>query len=293
MSHSVPNDHSDESAATITAPSSMRVVIVDDEPLARDNIRLVLERVAGVEIVAECSDGASAVDAIRAHAPDIVFLDVQMPGMDGFGVIEAVGAGAMPVVVFVTAFNAHAIRAFEVHAVGYVLKPFHDARLVAAFNHAREIVQERRQGELARRLANVLQSWQHSTAPAAPALDDFPFAAATSANGARYVTRFAVRTDGSVRFVAADDVDWIEADSNYLVLHVAGTTHRIRATLRDLIGELDPKRFTRIHRSAIVNVDRIRELQPWFGGDYVAILRNGEKLKVSRQRVGELLRPIA
>lgn len=293
MSHLVPNDQSHDSAATATASPPMRVVIVDDEPLARDNIRLVLERVAGVEIVAECSDGASAVDAIRSQAPDIVFLDVQMPGMDGFGVIEAVGAGAMPVVVFVTAFNAHAIRAFEVHAVGYVLKPFHDARLVAAFNHAREIVQERRQGELARRLQNVLQSWQNANVPSMSTFDDIPITAASSANGARYVTRFAVRNDGNVRFVAADDVDWIEADSNYLVLHVSGTKHRIRATLRDLVGELDPKRFTRIHRSTIVNVDRIRELQPWFGGDYVAILRNGEKLKVSRQRVGELLRPIA
>jgi two-component system LytT family response regulator len=283
MSHAEPND---------IAGTSTRVLIVDDEPLARDCIRLALSAVDDVTIVGECGDASEAVSAIERLAPDLVFLDVQMPGMDGFAVIEALDPAAIPAVVFVTAFDAHAVRAFEVHAVDYVLKPFDDARLVAAFEHARGVLHERRRGELARQLAAVIQSWQ-ATVPNDASVDDVAVQTRASLPGGRYVTRFAVRNDGSVRFVAAHEVDWIEADSNYIVLHVGNAAHRIRATLRDLAGELDPRRFTRIHRSAIVNVERIRELQPWFGGDYIAILRTGEKLKVSRQRVRELLRPTA
>jgi two-component system LytT family response regulator len=304
-----------------------RVVIVDDEPLARDCIRLALRGVPDVTIVAECGDGVSAVDAIRTKAPDVVFLDVQMPGMDAFAVIERIGAAAMPPVVFVTAFDAHAIRAFEVHALDYVLKPFDDQRLLAALEHARGVVRARHQGELGRRLAEVLQSWNGAApvlhtagarqgegarttpSPAAIArLDMEPSvvqyegsdAAGESAmepadrrHPGTYIARFAVREDGRVRFVPATDVDWIEADGNYMVLHVGDVRHRVRASLRDVIGELDPKRFARIHRSVIVNIDRIRELQPWFGGDYIAILRTGAKLKVSRRRVAQLLRPMA
>ncbi|MGQ0649775.1 MAG: LytR/AlgR family response regulator transcription factor [Gemmatimonadaceae bacterium] len=291
MSHSVP-----DAAAQSLRP---RVIIVDDEPLARDCIRLPLEREADAEIVAECGDGASAVDAIRRLSPDIVFLDVQMPELDGFGVIDHVGAAAMPPVVFVTAYDEHALRAFEVHALDYVLKPFDDARLLAAFDHARLVMLDRQHGELGRKLAEVVRNWQQVPAsPAAAAPTDVRGKdAERDANSPNkrsgYITRFTVREDGNARFVPASVVDWIEADGNYIVLCVGETRHKVRGTLRDVSGKLDPRLFVRIHRSVIVNIDRIRELQPWFGGDYVAILRNGAKLKVSRRHVSQLLRPMA
>ena len=312
MSPSVPN---------VLAPSAVgavRVLIVDDEPLARDCMRLALRGVPGVKIVAECGDGSSALAAIRRHTPDIVFLDVQMPGLDGFAVLERIETETLPVVVFVTAFDSHAIRAFEVHALDYVLKPFPDERLIAALERARAAIQERRNGELGRRLAEFVQNWQAGSfgapsdalgaspaplagAPPRPAerldasiepdheVTETPRAGATTS----YIGRFAVRADGRVRFVAAADVDWIEADGNYMVLHVGEAQHRLRASLAGLSVGLDPKQFVRIHRSVIVNVERIREVQPWFGGDYIAILRTGAKLRVSRLRAPQLLRPTA
>ncbi len=300
-----------------SAAGTVRVLIVDDEPLARDCMRLALHGVPGVTIVAECGDGASAVEAIRQHEPDVVLLDVQMPGLDGFAVLERLDTATMPVVVFVTAFDSHAIRAFEVHALDYVLKPFPDERLVAAVDRARETIQERRNGELGRRLAEFVQRWQAGAlAPAVESLGGGGVAPKPGSGGSierldpgidlehevsephrpgapSYIGRFAVRSDGRVRFVAAADVDWIEADGNYMVLHVGETRHRLRASLAGLTEGLDPKRFVRIHRSVIVNVERIREVQPWFGGDYIAILRTGAKLRVSRLRAPQLLRPTA
>ncbi|MBV9879258.1 MAG: response regulator transcription factor [Gemmatirosa sp.] len=256
---------------------ALRVLVVDDEPLARDCVRLALRDAAGVEVVGECADGAAAVDAIRVHRPDVVFLDVQMPGLDGFGVVDAVGVDRMPSVVFVTAFDAHAIRAFEVHALDYVLKPFENDRLLAALRRAREDRRTRRDGALGRRLARLLRGLQTEGGDvAAPRREP--------------VRRFAVRHDGRIRFVAVDEVDWVEADGNYAVLHAGAQRHRVRFTIQALARELDPTRFFQIHRSTIVNLDRVKEVQPWFGGDYVAILTTGEKLRVSRTRAPLLLR---
>jgi two-component system LytT family response regulator len=299
-----------------TAVSTVRVVIVDDEPLARDCMRLALRGAHHVDLVAECCDGASAVDAIRHHAPDVVFLDVQMPGLDGFAVLDQIEPSQMPVVVFVTAFDSHAIRAFEVNALDYVLKPFPDERLLAALDRARSAIQERRNGELGRRLAAFVQDWQAGTldrgrglaTPAAvassmshvdrvDAMDDDEHqdhqVSEPRAERTSYIGRFAVRSDGRVRFVPATDVDWIEADGNYMVLHVGEAQHRLRASLAGLTEGLDPRRFVRIHRSVIVNIERIREVQPWFGGDYIAILHTGAKLRVSRLRAAQLLKPTA
>ena len=319
MSPSVPNVTMPP--ATGAVQGTVRVLIVDDEPLARDCMRLALRSAPDVQIVGECGDGASAVDAIRRHAPDIVLLDVQMPGLDGFAVLEQIETPVMPVVVFVTAFDSHAIRAFEVHALDYVLKPFPDERLLAAVERAQAAVQERRNGELGRRLAEFVHAWQagsYSKLPTPPggmtpvqapvispssadgdaASDDEhdtaePARIAGIAGAPSYIGRFAVRSDGRVRFVPAADVDWIEADGNYMVLHVGDAQHRLRASLAGLTEGLDPKRFVRIHRSVIVNVERIREVQPWFGGDYIAILKTGAKLRVSRLRAPQLLRPTA
>lgn len=253
------------------AGRSLRVIIVDDEPLARDCVRLALQNEPGVEVVAECRDGESAVTAIRAQAPDLVFLDVQMPGLDGFDVIAEVGPEAMPAVIFVTAYDDHALRAFEVHALDYLLKPFDDARFAAAWGHAREQLAEGSSRRLAGALRQLLEEQE---------------------SGRERATRLMVRSQGRIRLVRVEDVDWFEGTGNYVRLHVGDTTHLIRASLGGLEARLDPTRFMRIHRSTIVNLDRIREIQPWGGGAYVAILRDGQRLRVSRGYREALLRPL-
>lgn len=270
------------------ASPRLRVVIADDEPLARDCLRLALREQRDVDILAECADGPETIAAIREHAPDIVFLDVQMPAMDGFEVIANVGAEEFPTVVFVTAYDAHAIRAFEVHALDYVLKPFDDARLLAALERARARVDERRHGELGRRLAQLVRELPDERAP-----DERHHQVAEGGNQrAPLLRRFAIREGDRVRFVAAKDVEWIEADGNYVVLHANDQRHRVRGVLGRLVEQLDPRVFMRVHRSAIVNLEAIREVQPWFGGDYIAILRSGAKVRVSRVHAARLLRPI-
>lgn len=284
------------SASTESTAERARVVIVDDEPLARDCIRLALAS-APADVVAECGDGRSAVDVIRQVKPDVVFLDVQMPEWDGFQVVQQVGVREMPVVVFVTAYNAHALRAFDVHALDYVLKPFDDARLLEAFERARALVADRKHGALGRRLSEFLRDLQAEIPPDESARDaEAPSSdpVTQSPNGAgRFVTRFTVRADGRARFIPAHAVDWIEAQHNNIVLHTSDAAHKVRGSLRELEARLDPRIFVRVHKSAMVNVDRIRELQPWFGGDYIAILQSGVKVKVSRRRVAALLRPMA
>ena len=260
----------------------LRVLVVDDEPLARDCIRLALRPHTDVEIIGECSSGEEATAAILDLAPDLVFLDVQMPDLGGFDVIEQIGAERMPPVVFVTAFDTHALQAFRVHALDYVLKPFDDARVEEALSHAREHLTTRRDGELGRRLAALLGDREatlapHTTPPASPAT---------------YVSRFGVRDDDRTRFVAASSIDWFEADSNYVVLHVGTTEYRLRTAISVLARSLDPRQFAQIHRSIIVNLDRVREVQAWFGGDYVAILHDGRRLRVSRTFAPKVLRPL-
>ena len=251
----------------MTDDHPLRVLIVDDEPLARDCVRLGLAGDPGVEIIGECSDGASAVQAIQRLVPEVVVLDVQMPEQDGFSVIEEVGADRMPVVVFVTAFDRYAVRAFELHALDYVLKPFDDGRLRTALRRARERLREQREGELGRRLADLLQARSHEG----------------------QLRRFSVRENDRIHFVPVEHVDWIEADGNYVVLHEGPRDHRLRGTIRALAARLDPGRFLQVHRSAIVNLDRVAEVQAWFGGDYLVLLRTGAKVKASRTYAGRLL----
>lgn len=258
--------------------TSLRVVIVDDEPLGRDCVRLGLEGLDGVTIMAECANGGDAVRAIRRFEPDLVFLDVQMPGVSGFDVIDRVGTDAMPVVIFVTAFEEHALRAFDVHAVDYLLKPFDDERIHRAVQHVRRDILARREGELGRRLSALVREF-------APAESGVPIA-----NGrAGPLTRLAIREDDRITFVETEDVDWFEASGNNVRLHVGTRTYQIRSTMCRLSDQLDPERFVRIHRSTIVNVRRIKEVQPWVGGDYIAILRDGSQLKVSRNYRQRLL----
>ena len=261
--------------------TAIRVLVVDDEPLARDCVRLALRSHADIEIVGECATGEEAIQAVVDLAPDLVFLDVQMPDLGGFDVIERIGVERMPPVIFVTAFDAHALEAFRVHALDYVLKPFDDARVDEALEHAKAHLTSRRDGEFGRRLVALLGA-------RTPNADvESPPVAAT-----RYLTRFGVREDDCTKFVAARSVDWFEADSNYVVLHVGASTHRLRTAISVLARSLDPKQFAQVHRSTIVNLDRVKEVQPWFGGDYVAILHDGRRLRVSRTFAPKVLRPL-
>ena len=228
----------------------MKVVIVDDEPLARRGIRVRLERIDGVEIVAECGSGSAAVRAIREHSPDVVFLDVQMPGLDGFGVVREVGADRMPVTIFVTAYDTHAIEAFDADALDYLLKPIDDERFARAVERARRRLAERRAG----------------ASPAEP-----PAA-----------SRILVRDRGRVLVLNHDDIDWIAAEGDYVRVHAGGRGHLVRDTMVAMEARLDPARFARIHRSAIVNVSRVKEVRSHGERDYLAVLRDGTRLKVSR-----------
>jgi two-component system LytT family response regulator len=262
----------------------IRVVVVDDEPLARERMRLALGRMPELEVVAECGDGLEAVDAILEHHPDLVLLDIQMPGLDGFGVVERVGPGRMPAVVFVTAYDRFALQAFEVHALDYVLKPFEPRRFAEAVRRGVEQVRMRRVEEMGRRLAAMMGELP-------PALEG-----ANQARGhdpAAYATRILVREGEGFGFVETSRVDWLEAAGNYVRLHSGEKSWLVRATLGGISESLDPARFVRIHRSTIVNLDRIREIQPWVGGDYIAILKDGRQLRVSRTHREELLRPLA
>ena len=244
--------------------AAIRAVIVDNEPLARDCVRLALGGEPDVAVVAECEDGESAVRAIEAHDPDLVFLDVQMPGLDGFGVIERVGPGRMPPVLFVTAFDRHALRAFSVHALDFLLKPFDTERFREAMGHARRRLSAEARAESSDALQALLES--RAAAP-----------------GTRFASRIMVQDGDRIRFVPVDTVDWFEANRNYVLLHVGKEVHRVRATLQALADQLEPARFVRVHRSTILNLDRVREVQPWFGGDYVALLHDGRQIRVSRR----------
>ena len=244
-----------------TAGAEIRVLVVDDEPLARAFVRRLLADAGGAEIVGECANGREAVAGVRDLRPDLVFLDVQMPEMDGFAVVEAVGAEAMPPVIFVTAYEGHAVRAFEIHALDYLLKPFDQARFADAWAHARERLRGRAAGEEGRQLAALLESLRSRR---------------------EYLGRLIVKTGGRVIFLKTDSVDWIEADDKYARLHVGPASHLVRQTLGALEAQLDPRKFLRIHRSAMVNVERVKELHPLFNGEHTVVLDSGVRLTLSR-----------
>lgn len=241
--------------------NKIRTLVVDDEPIARERVLALLQGEEDVEVVGECSDGAQALSAIQHQSPDLVFLDVQMPGVDGFGVIEAIGPERMPTVVFVTAYDEYALKAFEVHALDYLLKPFGRVRFQETLKHARASLDRRRAGDLGRRLLALVNDIK----PEAPKLE-----------------RLVVKSGGRVFFLRTEEIDWVEAAGNYVRLHLASESHLFRETMSRMEARLDPRRFVRVHRSHIVNTERIKELQPWFNGESVVILRNGTRLPLSR-----------
>jgi two-component system, LytTR family, response regulator len=257
----------------------IRVLVTDDEPIARRRIRRFLRAEPNVEVVGECSNGREAISAINEHHPDLVFLDVQMPEVDGFGVVSEIGAERMPAVIFVTAYDEYALKAFEVHAMDYLLKPFDADRFKTAFQRARDHIDRVTTAEAGRRLKTLLEQVLTE--------DKVDLTAARAAVGpapaaTRYIDRLMVKSDGRVFFVKVGDVDWFEASGNYVRVHVGKTSHLIRETMNGIEASLNPSMFARIHRAVIVNLDRIRELQPWFAGDYIVILRDGRQLKLSR-----------
>jgi two-component system LytT family response regulator len=271
----------------------MRVLIVDDESLARQRVRRLLKAQTDVDVVGEAESGHEAVAMIRALQPDLVCLDVQMPGLDGFGVLQELDGGHVPMVLFITAYDEHAQRAFDVHAVDYVLKPVDEDRFRVAFEKARKqranAVAAERLGELletVRRLADggaALADAKEATSAAGDALANaVPGANAGGGGTGRYASRILVKQDGRMFFVKTADIDWIEADRNYVRLHVGSTAHSIRERISGIEETLDPRLFARIHRSTIVNLNRVREMQQWFSGDYVVILDDGTRLRLSR-----------
>jgi two-component system, LytTR family, response regulator len=277
----------------------VRVLIVDDEALARQRVRRLLQNEPDVEIVGEADTGRDAVRMINELQPDLVCLDVQMPELDGFGVLRELEGGKVPMVLFITAYDEHAQRAFDVHAVDYVLKPVDADRFRAAFERARtqraHAVAAERLGELletVRRLADgrAQGDMRGDGLPGSmgtPGSNGAPYTT-PGANGnvpnggSRYASRILVKQDGRMFFVKTTEIDWIEADRNYVRLHVGKAAHTIRERISHLEETLDPRLFARIHRSTIVNLNRVREMQQWFSGDYVVILEDGTRLRLSR-----------
>ena len=260
--------------------SPITTVIVDDEPLAREVVRARLKSEADIKIVGEAVDGPGAVKMIRALQPDLVFLDVQMPAMDGFEVIEQVSSDYLPIVVFVTAYDRYALKAFEAQALDYLLKPFTTDRFHTALERARTEIAKAGELDTHRRLIELLDARQH-----APQARDGNHAI----RGEGPLLRFAVKHNQRIVLVKVDDVDWIESSANYARLHARGTPYLVRMTMSELEKRLDPVRFARIHRSTIVQVDRIKDIAPAWHGDFDVTLRDGTVLRLSRNFRGRLV----
>ncbi len=244
----------------------IKVMIVDDEPLARRNLRALLKAVPDIELVKECGNGRDAVREIRALDPDLVFLDIQMPELDGFEVLEHLAGQPLPVIIFVTAYDQYALRAFEVSALDYLLKPFDDARFHKALAQARHQLEQQDASELGRKLLTLLGTRE------------------VKAEAPRYLTRLMVKTAGRVIFIRSEEIDWVEACDNYVRLHTSGKTHLLRQTMNELEAALNPEQFARIHRSTIINLDRVKELHTHFNGEHLVLLHDGTELKLSRTR---------
>lgn len=254
-------------------PERIRALVVDDEPIARAGMRRLMERDPDLEIVGEAGDGDAAVAAIRELRPELLLLDVQMPEMDGFEVLDAVRSDAVRAVIFVTAYDRFAIRAFEVEALDYVLKPFDDERFATVLERAKRHVRRERDDDLASRLAALLERYEPNRT-----------AAPTQTAHRTGVARIMVRDGGRVFFLPVDEIDWIEAADYYARVHTGESSHLVRESLASLEQSLDPTCFVRIHRSAIVNVDRVREIRPDWRNRSTVVLATGEQLPISRSR---------
>lgn len=249
----------------------IRAVIVDDEPLARRRVRKLLSADSEIDIICECSNGNDAITTLQTQNPHLVFLDVQMPQINGFDVLEAIDKEKMPLVIFVTAYDKYAVRAFEVHAIDYLLKPYSVSRFQEAVQQAKHRLQTECNEEITARTFALLEELK---------------------NNIGYLERLTVKTNDCVLFIKVADIDWIEAHDKYVRLHVGKESHLLREAIGNLEARLDPKKFLRIHRSHIVNIDRIQKLEAWFHNEYQVVLRDGTKLIMSRsqrKRLSEIL----
>jgi two-component system LytT family response regulator len=245
----------------------IRAIISDDEPHAREILKEYLASDPEVEVIAECGDGASTIAEVRRLQPDLLFLDIEMPEGNGLEVMEEIGSDILPAIVFVTAYDEYAIKAFELHAVEFLVKPFDLERFKSALAHAKLQA-------IARDPLNAIKAIRQ-------AMQKRP--------GSHYPERLGVRENGRVVILDVREIDWIEADGNNLKLHMGNTVHAMRETMRDLEEKLDPEKFARIHRSTIVNVAKIQDLQPWFTGEYIVRLKNGRELTMTRRYRDRLL----
>ena len=245
----------------MTNARSIRALVVDDEPLAREMIREMLAPDSDVEIVAECANGREAVDAIKSLRPDLVFLDIQMPELGGFEVLASFERESTPYVIFVTAYDQYAVRAFEVHAFDYLLKPFDNERFDAAWQRVKAQIKVDQSGEREQHILALLEELK---------------------SGPRHLERLVIKNGGRVFFLNVQDVYCIESEGNYVRVYDNQKGYLLRETISNLEEQLDPKQFRRIHRSAIVKIDRIKEMQPWFHGEYRIIMENGKELTLSR-----------
>ena len=251
-------------------PASLRTVIVDDEKPAREKLSILLAPESDVKVVAQCENGSSAIAALKENRPDLLLLDISLPDMDGFAVLKALPAQELPVVIFTTAYDQYAIRAFEAHALDYLLKPFDHQRLREALHRARLAVRSQTERVLTNKLLTILQGTRAGSPD----------------------RRFLVRSGGRVVFLAYDEVEWIEAAANYVRLHAGKACHTLRGSISSIATKLPEDQFVRIHRSTIVNVRTIKELQPCNSGEFIVVLQSGKELSCSRGYAAELRRLI-
>lgn len=255
------NDVASLLACLANSKMKIRTIIADDMPLARSRMRRYLKTDSEIEIIGECSCGGEAIEAINNLEPDLVFLDVEMPGISGFEVLQEIKSDPKPVVIFVTAYDHFTLRAFDFHALDYLLKPYDEARLKRSLERAKRELKQSKQTDFSEQLQSVLKNGN-----AEP----------------KYLKRIAVKSGERTVFLPVNDIDWVATAGNYLELHVGKQTHLIRERMCELEAKLDPTRFVRIHRLSLINIERVRELQPLFNGDYVVILQNGKRLTLSR-----------
>jgi two-component system LytT family response regulator len=243
-------------------------MIVDDEPLAREGLRIRLRREPDVIVIGEHGDGDSALRAMASDAPDLLFLDIQMPGTNGFELLERMKGEAMPIVIFVTAYDEHALRAFDARALDYLLKPVEQERLRESLDRARERVASARNGEFVQRVQGLSRELLAEGSSAVPS--------------ARPLDRIAVSVEGTIHFIIAKEIDYVAASGDSVIAHVGTTAHVIRKSMSEMLSILDPKRFARVHRSTIVNLSRVVKVEPYLHGEYILVLQGGAKVKVSR-----------
>ncbi|HEX8921463.1 MAG TPA: response regulator [Pyrinomonadaceae bacterium] len=250
--------------------NKIRTIIIDDEPLARRGIRAQLKDEADIEIIAECGNGRDAIRLIENEKPDLVFLDIQMPELDGFGVIEALGIERLPAIVFVTAYDKYALRAFDVHALDYLLKPFDPERFATALARARVQIERKEISDLSERLQSLIDDLKPNR---------------------KYSERIVIKSAGRIFFLGVEEIDWVEAADNYVRLHAGRASHLLRETMNSIEKRLDPAQFMRVHRSTIINTRRIKELHALFHGEYEITLMDGTRLTTGRgyrERLQEL-----